>query len=99
VKDGSDAAGLGLPALKLPRDRLFHASNGRLRALNDGVATLESEVEAQKREMEASSIAKIQRVEELNCLIRVTDALLLSIHAVGADIASCDLQADRSRRP
>jgi hypothetical protein len=33
-------------------------------------------------------MAKIQRVEELNYLTRVTDALLLSIHAVGVDITN-----------
>jgi hypothetical protein len=42
--------------------------------------------------MEGSWMAKIQAVEELNCSTRVTDALLLSIHAVGADIANCECE-------
>jgi hypothetical protein len=72
-------------------------SEERLRPLNDGVATLESEVEAQKRETEGSWMAKIQPVEELNRLIRVTDALLLSMHAVGADITKCERERQTAR--
>jgi hypothetical protein len=58
--------------------------------LNGDVAARESEVKAQKRETEVSWMAKIQRVEELNRSARATDALLLCIHEVGADIANCE---------
>jgi chromosome segregation ATPase len=71
--------------------------NERIRSLNGAVAAFESEVEAQKREVEMSWMAKIQRVEELNRSTRVTDALLLSIHAVGADIANCERERQTAR--
>jgi hypothetical protein len=61
------------------------------------VAALESEVEAQKRETEVSWMVKIQRVEELNRSTRVTNSLLLSIHAVGADIANCERERQAAR--
>jgi hypothetical protein len=63
------------------------------------VAALESEVEAQKRATEESGMAKIQRVEEFDRSTRVVDRLLFSIHAVGADIASCEREADHWRPP
>jgi hypothetical protein len=71
--------------------------NERGRALNDDVAALESEVEAQKRETEVSWMAKIQRVEELSRSTRVTDALLLCIHVVGVDIANCECERQTAR--
>jgi hypothetical protein len=57
--------------------------DGRLRALNNNVVTLDPEIEVQKRERDGSWMAKIQQVEELDRSIRVTDTLLLSIHAAG----------------
>jgi hypothetical protein len=83
------------------RVRLAHPpyanSDERLRGLNDDVVALESEGEAQKQETEGSSMANIQRVEALNFSSRVTDALLLSIHTVGADIANCESDKQPAR--
>jgi hypothetical protein len=42
-------------------------------------------------------MATVQRVEELNRSTRLTDALLFSIHAVGADIASCERETQTAR--
>jgi hypothetical protein len=61
------------------------------------VATLESEVEAQKREMEGNWMAKVQRMKELSRSTSVTNALLLSIFAVGADITNCERETQTAR--
>jgi hypothetical protein len=42
-------------------------------------------------------MAKIQRMEELNRSTRVSDASLLSIHVVGADIVNCERERQTDR--
>jgi hypothetical protein len=42
-------------------------------------------------------MTKIQRVEDLNRSTRVTNALLPSIHVVGADIANCEHESQTTR--
>jgi hypothetical protein len=61
------------------------------------VAALKSEVEAEKRETEASWMAKIQLVEKFNRSSRVTDIVLLYVHAVGHDILNYEREIQTPR--